>query len=68
MFAILDSDNSNSPLNCTSMDMLLPCILHMNSLLGIHNTEVIANLGIAYLKTEKKSAKLKVRNCLELIP
>ena len=40
------------------MDMLPPCILHMDSLSGIHDTEVIANLVIAYLEEEKKNAVL----------
>ena len=58
---LLDSSSSNTPLNC-AMDMLPPCILHMDSLSGIHDTEVIANLVIAYLEEEKKNAVLSGNN------
>ena len=60
---LLDSGSSNTPLNC-AMDMLPPCILHMDSLSGIHNTELIANLVIAYLEEEKKSAILSGTNSI----
>jgi len=52
---LLESANSNTFPRC-ALDILPPCILHMDSLSGIHNTEVITNLIIAYLEEEKKSA------------
>ena len=52
---LLESANSNTSPRC-ALDILPPCILHMDSLSGIHNTEIITNLIIAYLEEEKKSA------------
>jgi len=51
---LLESANSDTSPRC-ALDMLPPFILHMDSLSGIHNTEVITNLIIAYLEEEKKS-------------
>jgi len=54
---LLESANSDTSPRC-ALDILPPFILHMDSLSGIHNTEVIANLVIAYLEEAKKSAVL----------
>jgi len=58
---LLESANSNTSSRC-ALAILPPCILHMDSLSGIHNTEVITNLIIAYLEEEKKTTVLS-QNC-----